>query len=140
MNRVTLGRTGLDVSVMGIGCGGPSQVGVKTGKTESESAAIIREAVHAGANLLDTSENYGTEPIVGLALKDLTRDEIVISTKKRSKGSPAGEVASSLEASLSKMGTDYVDIYNLHGVFPDDYVRCREELYPELVKLKEADL
>ena len=74
MDRVTFGRTELDVSVMGIGAGGPSHIGRKTGKTEAESAQIIVKAFDAGVNFIDTAEGYGTEPLVGLALKDLQRD------------------------------------------------------------------
>jgi len=123
---------------MGVGAGGPSQIGKKTGKTEAESAQIIVKAFEAGVNFIDTAEGYGTEPLLGLALRDLPRDQVVISTKKSSKGRTAEEVASSCEESLKRMGTDYIDVYSLHGVFPDDYERCREELYPELMKLKEA--
>lgn len=138
MDKLTLGRTGLDVSVMGLGAGGPSQIGKKTGKSEQESANIVLKAFESGVNFIDTAEGYGTEPIVGLALKDLPRDQVVISTKKSSKDRPAEDVAKSCEESLNRLGTDYIDVYSLHGVFPWDYERCREELYPELVKLKEA--
>ncbi len=138
MDKVTLGRTELDVSVMGVGAGGPSQIGKKTGKTEVESARIILKAFDAGVNFIDTAEDYGTEPLVGLALKDLPRDQIVISTKKSSKDKPAEDVATSCEESLKRLGTDYIDIYSLHGVYPWDYERCRDDLYPELVKLREA--
>ena len=48
------------------------------------------------------------------------------------------DVAPGLENSLSRLGTDYIDVYNFHGIWPGDYKRCAEELYPELVKLKEA--
>lgn len=138
MERVTLGRTGIEVSVMGIGAGGPSQIGKKTGKTERESADIILKAFEAGANFVDTAEGYGTEPLVGLALEDIPRDQVVISTKIGSKRSSQDDVAKNCEESLRKLGTDYIDVYSLHGVFPDDYDRCRDELYPELVKLKDA--
>ena len=73
-----------------------------------------------------------------MALEDIPRDQIVISTKKSSQDRKAEEVAPSCEESLKKLGTDYIDVYSLHGVFPWDYVRCRDELYPELLKLKEA--
>ena len=138
MERVTFGRTGLDVSVIGIGAGGPSQIGKKTGKTETESAQIILKAFEAGVNFIDTAEGYGTEPLVGIALKDLPRDQVVISSKKSSKGHGPETVAKSCEESLRRLGTDYIDIYSLHGLLPWDYARCRDELYPELVKLKEA--
>ena len=137
MNRVKLGRTGFNVSVMGVGAGGPSQIGKKTGKTEQESAAILLQAFDAGVNYVDTAEGYGTEPLVGLALKDYPRDQVVISTKKSAKSS-ATDVVPSLDESLSRLGTDYIDVYSLHGVYPDDYERCKNELYPELVKLQET--
>ena len=70
MNRVKLGRTGFDVSVMGMGAGGPSQIGKKQGKTPEHAAAILLEAFEAGVNFVDTAEGYGTEHLVGLALKD----------------------------------------------------------------------
>ena len=138
MDKTTLGRTRLEVSVMGVGTGGPSQIGKKTGKSEAESAQIILKAFDAGVNFVDTAEGYGTEPLVGLALKELPRDKVVISTKKSSKGHVTEAVAKSCEESLTRLGTDTIDVYSLHGVFPDDYERCREELYPELVKLREA--
>lgn len=138
MERVTLGRTGLEVSVMGVGAGGPSQMGKRAGKSETESASILLQAFDAGVNFVDTSENYGTEPLVGLALKDIPRDQLIISTKKSSSDAKAADVAPGLENSLSRLGTDYIDVYNFHGIWPGDYKRCAEELYPELVKLKEA--
>ena len=138
MDRISLGRTGLDVSVMGLGAGGPSQIGKNTGKSETESARIVLRAFEAGVNFIDTAEGYGTEPLVGMALRDLPRDQIVISTKKSSKEHGPETVAKSCEESLQRLGTDYIDVYSLHGVFPWDYVRCRNELYPELAKLKEA--
>ncbi|HAA78235.1 TPA: aldo/keto reductase [Candidatus Latescibacteria bacterium] len=138
MERITLGRTGLEVSQMGLGAGGPSQIGKKTGKSKTESANIVVKAFEAGVNFIDTAEEYGTEPLVGMALKELPRDQIVISTKKSSRNRKADEVAKSCEESLQRLGTNYIDVYSLHGVFPWDYERCREELYPELLKLKEA--
>ncbi|HCK10304.1 MAG: aldo/keto reductase [Gemmatimonadetes bacterium] len=138
MDRTTLGRTGLDVSIMGLGAGGPSQIGKKTGRSELESANIVVKAFEAGVNWVDTAEAYGTEHLVGMALEDIPRDQIVISTKKSSQDRKAEEVAPSCEESLKNLGTDYIDVYSLHGVFPWDYVRCRDELYPELLKLKEA--
>ncbi len=138
MDRVKLGRTGLDVSVMGIGAGGPSGMGKRAGMSETESAGILLQAFDAGVNFVDTSENYGTEPAIGVALKEIPRDQLIISTKKSSSDAKAADVAPGLENSLSRLSTDYIDVYNLHGVFPADYKRCAEELYPELVKLKEA--
>ncbi len=138
MDRTTLGRTGLEVSVVGIGAGGPSRIGKRTGKTDRESADIALKAFEAGVNFIDTAEGYGTEPIIRLALEDIPRDQLIISTKKSSKGRTADSVVTSCVESLERLGTDYIDVYSLHAVFPDDYARCCEELYPELVKLQEA--
>lgn len=138
MDYVKLGRTGFDVSVMGMGAGGPSQIGKKTGKTPEESAAILLQAFDAGVNFVDTAEGYGTEDLVGLALKDYPRDQVIISTKKSSRGSKPEDVVPSFEASLERLGTDYIDVYSLHGVYPIDYDWVKEDLYPELVKLQEA--
>src|SRR4029079_18193914 len=81
MQYTTLGNTGLRVSVAGLGTGGFSRLGLKTGKTEDESARLIHEAVDLGINFIDTAPSYGTEGVVGKALKTLPRDSVVIATK-----------------------------------------------------------
>ena len=82
MNTTTLGRTGLTVTTMGMGCGGPSRVGKGTGKEEAESVAVVRRAIDAGINIIDSAEIYGTEEIVGKAIKGIDRSSIVLCTKK----------------------------------------------------------
>ena len=138
MDYITFGRTGLNVSVMGLGCGGPSRIGQTNNKSDAESIAIIHQALDAGVNFLDTAEAYRTETLVGSALKGIDRDKVVVSTKKsyRKKISPA-LVREGLEASLKRLDTDYIDIYNLHGVGPPDYVRLRDEILPTFFKLRE---
>src|SRR5215510_6561263 len=117
MEYTTLGRTGLRVSVAGLGCGGHSRLGMATGRTEQESIAVVRQALDLGINLIDTAEVYGTEPIVGKALEGVARDQVVIATKKLPPSSehsdPVGELRRGLEQSLRKLRTDYVDIYFL---------------------------
>src|SRR5712671_2400071 len=81
MEYTTLGRTGLKVSVAGLGCGGFSRLGLGTGKSEADAIAIIREALDLGVNLFDTAAAYGTEPVLGKALAGVTRDQVVICTK-----------------------------------------------------------
>jgi L-galactose dehydrogenase len=66
---VTLGRTGLRVSVMGLGCGGPSRIGQRTGRSEAEQVAIVRQALDAGVSFIDTAEAYQTEEVVGRAIQ-----------------------------------------------------------------------
>lgn len=138
MDYTTFGRTGLTVSVMGLGSGGPSRVGQSTDKSEAESVAVIRAALDAGVNFIDTAEAYGTEPLVGAALQGVDRDAVVLSTKKSyRKGISPASLREGLEASLRHLRTDYVDIYSLHGVLPDDYARLRDEIVPELLMLRD---
>src|SRR5918997_1996682 len=112
MEYTTLGRTGLKVSVAGLGCGGPSRLGLRN-NADSEAGAIsmVRQAVDLGVNFLDTAQSYGTEPIVGKAIAGL-RDQLVISTKKTlppaNHSHPAEELVKGLEQSLKSLGTDYI--------------------------------
>ena len=137
MDYVTFGRTGLRVSVMGLGCGGPSRIGQTAQKSTAESVALIRHAIDAGVNLIDTAEAYGTEGLVGEALRGLDRSQLVISTKKsyRKEISPT-LVRTGVETSLKLLQTDYIDIYNLHGVHPDHYPMLREEILPTFFQLR----
>jgi aryl-alcohol dehydrogenase-like predicted oxidoreductase len=141
MEYVTLGRTGLKVSVAGLGCGGFSRLGLGTGKSEAEAIALIREALDLGINLLDTAAVYGTESVVGRAIKSVPRDSVVIATKAwipRSEGrSSADRAVRSLDNSLKELGTDYVDIFQLHGVSPRTYDRALDIIAPALLKERE---
>src|SRR5882757_8884321 len=76
MDYTTLGRTGLRVSVAGLGCGGFSRLGMSTGKSEAESVALVRLAIDSGITLIDTAANYGTEEIVGKAISVVPRESI----------------------------------------------------------------
>ena len=139
METTILGRTNLAVSRMGVGAGGPSQIGRKTGLSEDESADLLRHAFDQGVNFVDTAEGYGTEPIVGRALMGRDRTAVIVSTKKstRRKEVTAQTLRDSLDQSLLNLGTDYIDLYNLHGVVPQDYARLVEDIYPVLQKFRE---
>jgi L-galactose dehydrogenase len=142
MEYTILGRTGLNVSVVGLGCGGPSRLGLRqSSQSESHAIALIREAMALGINLIDTAQSYGTEPVVGKAIRGISREKIIISTKKTlppaDHPNPASEVRKGLEESLRSLQTEFVDIYHLHGVEPEDYVFARERLAPALFKLRE---
>src|SRR3954454_751743 len=120
MEYATLGRTGLRVSVAGLGCGGCSQLGLAQGKSEADAIAIIRLAVELGVNLFDTAAAYGTEAVLGKAVKSVRREDVVICTKapfgfSNPNSTPEGIVAS-LDNSLRELDTDYIDVYQLHGV------------------------
>lgn len=137
MDYVIFGRTGLQVSVMGLGCGGSSRIGQSAKKSDADSIAIVRAALAAGVNFIDTAEAYHTEALVGAALKGVDRSSVVISTKKsyREAISPA-LVRQGLEESLKRLQTDYIDIYNLHGVNPEHYPMLRDEILPTFFDLR----
>jgi aryl-alcohol dehydrogenase-like predicted oxidoreductase len=140
MDYTTLGRTGLKVSVAGLGCGGFSRLGLKTGLTEEQSAGLIHEAVGLGVNFIDTAPSYGTEGVVGKALKTIPRDQVVVATKaqihRNNDWATPERVVASLDNSLRVMGTDYVDVFNLHGVLADEYKYAMETIAPVLVEQK----
>jgi L-galactose dehydrogenase len=141
MEYVALGRTDLKVSVAGLGCGGFSRLGLGTGKSEADAVALIREALDLGVNLLDTAAVYGTEAIVGEAIKSIPRDRVVITTKawipRREGGSAADRAVQSLDNSLRQLGTDYVDVFQLHGVSPSRYDQAIDVIFPALLKEQE---
>src|SRR6266481_8629407 len=138
MEYVTLGRTGLRVSVAGLGCGGFSRLGLGTGKSTADAVALVRQALDLGVNLLDTAAAYGTEAVVGEAIKSVPRQSVVVATKAwipHGGGRRGAERAvASLDQSLRRLDTDYVDIFQLHGVLPEAYAEARDVLAPALLK------
>ena len=142
MNYTILGNTGLRVSVVGLGCGGPSRLGQRDGKSTDHSVRLVRKALDLGVNFLDTAENYGTEEIVGAAIRDVPRDRVVVSTKKimpePGDPDPAAAMRAGVEASLKRLGTDYVDVFHLHGVGDARYDFAASVMAPVLTELREA--
>ena len=140
MRYTILGRTGLHVSVAGLGCGGASRLGLSYNRTDGEAIALVRQALDLGVNLLDTAESYGTERIVGKAIRDIRRDLIVLSTKTTlppvHHPHADKEVQRALEQSLRHLQTDYVDIYHLHAVKPQDYSYALGRILPMLLRLR----
>lgn len=147
MEKVVLGRTGLEVGVVGLGAGGRSRIGQTTGASVDQSVRIVRAAIDKGVTLIDTAARYGTEPIVGAAL-DGIRDGIVISSKewvvKGGQGQQgtdfvsAAEFRQSVERSLANLRTDWIDILHLHGVSTHQYGHCVDEIVPEMQRLRDA--
>ena len=129
MQYVKLGNTGLDVSPICLGCmsyGGPSDWW-PWALEEEESLPFIRRALELGVNFFDTANVYSrgrSEEILGKTLKDLaaSRDEVVIATKvyfpmgegPNDKGLSRKHIMSSIDASLKRLGMDYVDLYQIH--------------------------
>ncbi len=141
MEYTTLGRTGLSVSVAGLGAGGHSRLGLSTGKTEAEAIALIHAALDLGVNLIDTASAYGTEAVVGKALADRRQNVVLASkTSVQRAGVPltAAQVTESLETSLRLLDTDRIDIFQLHAVPPGQYEAIRDRLLPVLRRAQEA--
>ena len=140
MEYIKLGKTGLKVSVACLGCGGSSTIGKSTGKTENQSINLIKKALDLGVNFFDTANVYGTEKILGKAIKNVSRDQIVISTKHqistKDKKFSSMDIISGIENSLKELKTDYIDIFHLHGVAPKDFDHAIS-LIPELMREKE---
>ena len=140
MEYTTLGRTGLSVSVAGLGAGGHSRLGLSTGKTEAEAIALIHAALDLGVNLIDTASAYGTEAVVGKALVGRRQNVVLASkTSVQRVGVPltAAQVTESLETSLRLLDTDRIDIFQLHAVPPGQYEAIRDRLLPALRRAQE---
>lgn len=138
-----LGRTELRVSAMGIGAGGPSRLGQRDSlRTEAESVALVLRALDAGVNFIDTAEAYGTEAIVGKAVAQRDRAQIIISSKKRLRNEniTREQLRAGLHDSLRRLGTDYIDVYHLHGLRPEQYDYYANEILPEMQNLKRQGL
>lgn len=129
MQYTKLGRTGLDVSPICIGCmgfGEPSRAYPPWSLDEETSRALIRHAVEAGINFFDTANLYSngsSEEILGRALKELTnRDAVVIATKlsaptrngPNALGLSRKAIMTEVDHSLRRLGTDYIDLYQIH--------------------------
>jgi aryl-alcohol dehydrogenase-like predicted oxidoreductase len=129
MRYVKLGNTGLDVSVITLGCmsfGEPNRGRQTWTLDEDASRAIIKQALDAGINFLDTANVYSagsSEEIVGKALQDFVpREEVVIATKVHGQMRPGPNggglsrkaIIAELDASLRRLRTDYIDLYQIH--------------------------
>jgi 1-deoxyxylulose-5-phosphate synthase len=129
MDYVKLGRTGLDVSRICLGCmsyGVPERGNAPWSLKEEESRSFIKQALGLGINFFDTANMYSdgtSEEFVGRALKSFAhREEIVLATKVRFRMHPGpnGEglsrkaIMNEIDNSLRRLGTDYVDLYQIH--------------------------
>jgi aryl-alcohol dehydrogenase-like predicted oxidoreductase len=129
MNYLNLGKSGLQVSSLCLGCmtyGVPNRGNHTWTLGEEESRPFIQKALEVGINFFDTANVYSdgtSEEIVGRALRDFaSREEVVIATKVhgRMRPGPNGQglsrkaIFAEIDASLRRLGTDYVDLYQIH--------------------------
>lgn len=143
MQTVRLGRTNAQVSVAGLGCGGHSRLGMARGEDVHHAADVVRRALDLGVSFIDTARAYGTEEAVGEGIAG-RRDQVFLSTKASPSLGRDGalisgaELTESLEGSLRRLGTDYVDVLHLHGVRPGQYDHCAQVLVPEMKRQQAA--
>jgi len=153
MDYVKLGGTGLDVSRLCIGCmtyGVPDRGTHPWTLDEEKSRPLIKQALELGINFFDTANTYSdgtSEEIVGRALKDFaTRDEVVIATKvwARMRPGPNGQglsrraIFAEIDNSLRRLGTDYVDLYQIHRTDPNTPIAETMEALHDVVKAGKA--
>jgi aryl-alcohol dehydrogenase-like predicted oxidoreductase len=139
MRSTTLGSKGPQVGAIGLGCMGMTHAYDPHGRDDTVSASVVRQAVDLGVTLIDTADVYGpftNEELVGKALAEAPggslRDSVVLATKVglTLAGDLAGggelvrngrpeHVRAAIDASLSRLRTDRVDLYQLHRIDPD---------------------
>ncbi len=150
---MNLGATGLQVSRIVLGCMsfGDSASGTHTWTLDEEqSRPLIRQAVEAGINFFDTANVYSagtSEIIVGRALADFgRRDELVVATKVHGKmhDGPNGQglsrkaIMAQIDASLTRLGMDYVDLYQIHRWDPNTPIEETLEALHDVVRSGKA--
>jgi aryl-alcohol dehydrogenase-like predicted oxidoreductase len=153
MDYVKLGRTGLDVSRICLGCmsyGDPGRGKHAWTLPEAESRPFIRKALDLGINFFDTANSYSagsSEEILGRALKDFARrDEVVVATKvffadatgPNLAGLSRKAIFQGIDASLKRLGMDYVDLYQIHRFDYDTPLAETLEALHDVVKAGKA--
>ena len=153
MQYARLGKTGLEVSRICLGCmsfGEPSRGSHEWTLNEEQSRPILRAAWEAGINFYDTANVYSagtSEEIVGKILKELApRDELVIATKvhgqmrpgPNGKGLSRKAILSEIDNSLRRLGTDYVDLYQIHRFDPKVPIEETLEALNDVVRAGKA--
>ncbi len=145
MQKRTLGKQGLEASALGLGCMGMSWAYGPS--DEIEALKVLPRALELGINFWDTAEIYGpyiNEELLGKALKHIPRENIILATKFGFKfndknerigldSSPA-HIKNTIEGSLKRLGTDYIDLYYQHRLDPHTPIEDTVGVLSDLVK------
>jgi aryl-alcohol dehydrogenase-like predicted oxidoreductase len=140
----TLGRTGLRVSLLGLGSGGASRLGQAYDASVQDITRLVRRALDQGVNFIDTAPSYArSESVLGKALQGVARDNYIVCSKFQPHardGSlrPAHQLRQSLESSLEALRTDCIDVLYLHGIAPAVYTAVRDQYLSELQAARDA--
>ncbi|MEM9559793.1 MAG: aldo/keto reductase [Planctomycetota bacterium] len=134
------------VSRLGLGCGGPSRLGLRTHEDADRSRRLLSRAIDLGVTLIDTASTYGTEALVGevcAALPQSVRGKLTICTKhpvvrERGVPIPPSEFADAIDRSLASLQTDRIDLFQLHGVTPAEYPHAINEILPVCLRAREG--
>ncbi len=153
MQYRTLGRTGLKVSLLGFGTGGPRKFGQDSDVTFEQQKSLVHHCLDQGINLFDTAQGYGdSELLLGRTLEGVARERYVLSSKwdhtewksPSGTGKPDGpiwedpeKVAEGVESSLQRLATDHLDIFHVHGVLPEHSAVVADRFGPVITRLKE---
>jgi aryl-alcohol dehydrogenase-like predicted oxidoreductase len=145
MQKRKLGKQGLEVSAVGLGCMGMSFA--YGSADDSESIRVLHRSLEVGINFWDTAEIYGpykNEELLGRALKGKPRQQVIIATKFAFKIGPAGErigldsspahIKEAIEGSLKRLDTDYIDLYYQHRLDPNTPIEDTIGALAELIK------
>ena len=153
MEYVRLGRTGLEVSRICLGCmtyGDPNRGTHSWTLPEEQARPLIRSALEQGINFFDTANTYSdgtSEEYLGRAIRDFAnRDEVVIATKvyfserkgPNARGLSRKAIMSNIDASLRRLGMDYVDLYQIHRWDYDTSIEVTLEALHDVVKAGKA--
>ncbi len=136
MKRVELGKTGIEVSRLGIGTGTglPSGHCAQALMDKSELSRLLLYALDCGINLWDTAFQYNTYPHIKEALKQVNRKDVVLATKLTTANEK--ETIRDFNITLKDLNIDYVDVCLLHGVRTDTELQIRSGAFNAMVKLK----
>ncbi|MEE2657576.1 MAG: aldo/keto reductase [Candidatus Latescibacterota bacterium] len=149
MKFTTFGRTGLRLSRVALGAGGPSRLGFSKNRDRTSMIALIHGAVDLGVNIIDTARNYGTEKIIGEALAEVS-EEVFVATKvwcfesedvhdpNREPYRDPDRLVESVETSLRQLGRETIDILQFHGVPPGGLDVTIDILLPAAQLLRDA--